>query len=297
MTHVAPVRSHRPNAGLPAPYDAPICRNQDLHNRSVERVIRAMTSRLDVPLSNEDLADIACFSPCHFNRMFRRVTGIPPVQFHYALRLEKAKQLLVTTDLGITDICFEVGYSSLGTFVTRFSELVGLSPSAFRRFARRVTASDLAELRPRLSTTLRSISDREQIVGTVEQEAAFDGLVFVGLFRRAIPEGQPVNCALVSKGSSYSLTTPSPGEWYAFAVAVPWTASGIQLFTLDDLARGRSGCIRVEDGRWSGDSTILLRSPRVFDPPILPAIPLLMTRLPAVAGAQAGELLDYPLSA
>ena len=92
-------------------------RRFERHARSVERVIRAMTGRLDRPMTNEEMAEIACFSPYHFNRIFRGLTGIPPIQFHYALRLERAKRLLATTDLGVTDICFEVGYNSLGTFV------------------------------------------------------------------------------------------------------------------------------------------------------------------------------------
>src|SRR4051812_48143804 len=94
----------------------PISRNSELHKRSIERVILAMRCHLDRPMTNGEMADIACFSPCHFNRVFHQVTGVPPSHFHAALRLQRAKQLLMFSDLGVTDICFEVGYSSLGSF-------------------------------------------------------------------------------------------------------------------------------------------------------------------------------------
>src|SRR6478735_3910763 len=79
-------------------------RNHGMHVRGVERVISAMMQCLDQPMNNNDMADVACQSPFHFNRVFHRLTGIPPVQFHYALRLQHAKRLLISTDLRITDI-------------------------------------------------------------------------------------------------------------------------------------------------------------------------------------------------
>src|ERR1700757_4569409 len=65
------------------------------HLERFERVITAMNNRLDQPMTNTRLADIACLSPCHFNRLFRNMVGIPPIQFHYALRLKAAKRLLM----------------------------------------------------------------------------------------------------------------------------------------------------------------------------------------------------------
>jgi AraC family transcriptional regulator len=117
-------------------------RNYDLHARNIGRVIQTMLQRLDVTMSNGEMADIACLSPCHFNRVFHQLTGIPPIRFHYALRLQRAKHLLISTDLSITNICFEIGYNSLGSFVSRFNELVGLPPSSYRRFARQFASMD-----------------------------------------------------------------------------------------------------------------------------------------------------------
>src|SRR3954462_9968927 len=111
--------------------------------QAVERVIQAMSTRLDEPLSVQDMAEIAFFSPFHFNRIFRDVTGIPPHKFQNALRLESAKRLLLTTRLSGTDVCFEVGYSSLGTFTTHFTRQVGLPPRHLRRPAEDAAPLDL----------------------------------------------------------------------------------------------------------------------------------------------------------
>src|SRR5436190_3206023 len=98
------------------------------HREAIDQVIRTMRTRLHEPLSLEDMADIACLSPYYFNRVFHQVIGIPPGEFLATLRLESAKHLLLTTSLSITDICFEVGYAGLGSFTTRFTQLVGVPP-------------------------------------------------------------------------------------------------------------------------------------------------------------------------
>jgi AraC family transcriptional regulator len=254
-------------------------RNYDLHARNIGRVIQTMLQRLDVPMSNDEMADIACLSPCHFNRVFHQLTGIPPIRFHYALRLQRAKHLLISTDLSITNICFEIGYNSLGTFVSRFNELVGLPPSAYRRFTRQFAAMDLRELRAVLMRHSEpSIRRQNCVTGAIEYPEGFDGVIFFGLFRRGIPEGQPVSCALTIAKTTFSIPVPSPGEWFVFAVAAPWIVDTRQLFTLDGLLRGRSGLIRHTHGESSGDSAVALRSPDLLDPPILATIPHLLSR-------------------
>jgi AraC family transcriptional regulator len=255
-----------------------IGRNQDLHVRSIERVIRAISDRLHLPMSNEEMADIACFSPYHFNRLFHRVTGIPPSRFHYALRLSRAKDLLIETDRGITDICLDVGYNSLGTFISRFTDVVGVSPTAFRRLARELAGMTLADFAPILRRISTEPASRARIVGSTAHAGAFDGLLFIALFRRAIPEGRPAACALNAKAGTYALPLPADGLWHVLAVAVPWSTSALQLLTLRGLWRGRSGGIRVKDGGWMGSSSVELGIPRLLDPPLLAAIPLLISK-------------------
>ena len=72
-------------------------------------------------------------SPWHTLRFFRAAFGETPKEFQTRLRLERAKQLLTVTSRSVTEICFDVGFSSLGSFSTLFRQHVGQSPKAFRR--------------------------------------------------------------------------------------------------------------------------------------------------------------------
>ena len=76
----------------------------------------------------------------HFSRCFREAFGETPYSYLMTRRIERAMALLRRGDLSVTEVCFAVGCSSLGTFSTRFSELVGMSPSSYRREAARATA-------------------------------------------------------------------------------------------------------------------------------------------------------------
>jgi AraC-like DNA-binding protein len=84
----------------------------------------------------ENAAKQACLSPFHFNRVFAQVFGETPHEFVTRLRVEEAKWLLLAGDRSVTEICFEIGYESLGSFSARFRSLTGLAPSEFRRQGR-----------------------------------------------------------------------------------------------------------------------------------------------------------------
>src|ERR1700754_4286796 len=84
------------------------------------------------PLDVTVLARDALMSPGHFSRSFRAAFGETPYSYLMTRRIERAKALLRRGDLTVTDVCMEVGCSSLGSFSTRFTELVGESPSAYR---------------------------------------------------------------------------------------------------------------------------------------------------------------------
>jgi AraC-like DNA-binding protein len=83
---------------------------------------------LDVPA----LARVSFMSPGHFSRSFRAAFGETPYSYLMTRRIERAKALLRRGDLSVTEVCFEVGCSSLGSFSSRFTELVGESPSSYR---------------------------------------------------------------------------------------------------------------------------------------------------------------------
>src|SRR5438094_4835510 len=121
----------------PAIYREDVARQVTLaaQTQAVERAIQVMHTHLHELLTLEDLAAVAYLSPFHFTRVFGRLIGIPPGEFLSALRFQAARRLLVTTALSVTDICFEVGYPSIGSFTTRFTHLVVLCPRVFRHGA------------------------------------------------------------------------------------------------------------------------------------------------------------------
>jgi AraC-like DNA-binding protein len=89
-------------------------------------------SRYFEPLTVRDLARAAGLSPAHFSREFRRAFGEPPHQYLLSRRLERAAALLRNTDRPVTEICFAVGLTGLGSFTTSFGRLYGQSPAAYR---------------------------------------------------------------------------------------------------------------------------------------------------------------------
>jgi transcriptional regulator GlxA family with amidase domain len=111
-------------------------RDLALLRRARDRMDREYAQPVDV----EALARGVNMSAGHFSREFRRAYGESPYGYLMTRRIERAMALLRRGDLSVTDVCFEVGCSSLGTFSTRFTELVGVPPSAYRREATADTA-------------------------------------------------------------------------------------------------------------------------------------------------------------
>jgi AraC-like DNA-binding protein len=105
------------------------------HLRDLVR-LRRVRDRIDReyarPLDVEALARGAHMSAGHLSRQFRLAYGEPPYSYLMTRRIERAMALLRRGDLSVTEVCFAVGCSSLGTFSTRFAELVGMSPSTYR---------------------------------------------------------------------------------------------------------------------------------------------------------------------
>ncbi|HSJ19008.1 MAG TPA: helix-turn-helix transcriptional regulator [Nocardioidaceae bacterium] len=102
-------------------------------------LLRRVRDRIDrefaQPLDVEALARGVNLSAGHLSRQFRRAYGESPHAYLMTRRIERAMALLRRGDLSVTEVCFAVGCSSLGTFSTRFTELVGVPPSVYRREA------------------------------------------------------------------------------------------------------------------------------------------------------------------
>jgi hypothetical protein len=240
------------------------------------------------------MAEMANLSPYHFSRTFRQVTGIPPGQFLTAWRLERAKQLLLRTDLGVAEICFEVGYESVGTFTTRFKDLVGLPPGRMRRLPEELHAT-----LGRAGGGVRSLHPTPLEAGVAFRVHGPDltgSMIFAGLFPTAIPQGRPVAGMILEAPGTYRLHPVPDGRYHLMAAALPRSEDPSKLLLPGDALRvGRAQHpLTVRRGRAGGQVDVMLRPPQSTDPPVLVALPaLLLERLttardnPQAAGANS----------
>lgn len=130
----------RPEAARPAPRA-----DRDDRLEEIAR-LRAVRDRIDreyaQPLDVEALARGVHLSAGHLSRRFRAVYGEPPYRYLMTRRVERAMMLLRRGDLGVTEVCHAVGFGSPSTFSLRFTELVGIAPSAYRERALAGDATD-----------------------------------------------------------------------------------------------------------------------------------------------------------
>ena len=141
-------------AGTPAGTSAEAQRLRDL------ALLRRVRDRIDreyaEPLDVEALARGVHMSAGHLSREFRKAYGEPPYSYLMTRRIERAMALLRTGELTVTEVCMAVGFSSLGTFSTRFTELVGVSPSVYRREGVHASAGMPACLARQVARPVRS---------------------------------------------------------------------------------------------------------------------------------------------
>lgn len=106
------------------------------HNEHAHHARRLLKRRYATPITIKQLSQEVALSPYYLIRLFRRVYNQTPHQYLIQVRIARAKELLSSSDLNITDVCAEVGFESLGSFSALFRSTVGLSPSAYRRASR-----------------------------------------------------------------------------------------------------------------------------------------------------------------
>jgi AraC family transcriptional regulator len=233
---------------------------------AVERAIETMHDKLDEPITIDDMAKAAMFSKFHFTRIFQRVTGVSPGRFLSALRIQQAKRLLVSTSWNVADISQRVGYSSVGTFSTRFKKSVGLSPTTYRM---------RGGFTSRIGT---EFTGANSVCGTISgyiwsplQEQM--GKVFIGVFPGPIPEERPRSCAILDRPGRYVLTSVPEGEWYVLACAQSAQDHSDTRPREDDMTTpvGAVGPVRVRRNT-ALDADVWLRPRRLIDPPVLIAL-------------------------
>ncbi|MFS0724107.1 helix-turn-helix domain-containing protein [Paenibacillus sp. 1P07SE] len=245
----------------------------------VDAAIAYIHQHLYEPIELSQLADHVSYSKYHFARIFKERTGLSPLYYISALRLQKAKDLLLTTNLTIRDIGLEIGQQSVGTFSTRFIERVGMSPARFRQ-SRESAGTTLGSLQALedWQERLVSVDPAARLTGTIRTEAPFEGVILIGLFPRPIPEGVPLYGTLVNT-SSFCFTGVKPGTYYLMATTISWGTGALDLLMPRSTLRTRSRTpIVVRPGVPSPPLEITLHPPRLDDPPILISLPLLMER-------------------
>jgi AraC family transcriptional regulator len=216
----------------------------------INHVIEAMNEKYGEPLSTRDLADIATLSPFHFSRTFRKVTGVPPGRFLSAVRMAKAKQMLTTTSMSVSEISFRVGFNSVGTFTTHFTTSVGVPPTRFR-------GGGLATPAPGHGTggRLTDGTDPADGTGTIRGQLRSRPdcpvrTVVVSAYNTPIAEGRPHVFTTKHGTGGWQLCGIPPGECHVIAAAAAecWADRERSAPTRDPAMVGRSGPIVVHPG-------------------------------------------------
>lgn len=248
---------------------------REFHQVVVERVIQTMHERLCDPLTLDDMADIACLSPYYFSRVFHQIVGVPPCEFLATLRMERAKCLLLTTSLSVTDICFEVGYVGLGSFTTRFTQQVGVAPRQLRVLVRKVVApASRSDTTPRKAAV--SFPYTEGVRGCILTIEPFHGLIFAGLFPRPIPQGRPVRCTHLQAPGAYAIGNVPDGRYFLLVAALPISEQlHTYLLPQNNILIGTAGPVVVRHGMAQQACDVVLHAPCLTDPPIISALPFI----------------------
>lgn len=241
------------------------------HQRAIRTVLSNMRADVSVPYTLANFAEMANYSAFHFARMFRHVIGVPPGEFLAALRFERAKELILKSDLSVTDICFEVGFSSLGTFSARFKQLVGVSPVEFRALPEAL-ATRLPELGLRQRPAPRGIGF--VVSGTVASPTPGAGHLFIGLFPTAIPQSAPVAGVVTGGPGSFTIHDVPPGIYRLLAALFPPGDDPLaHLLPGDSLLVGADPLpVVVYPDVEPRHLHVELRAPALSDPPILSAL-------------------------
>ncbi|HEY0603762.1 MAG TPA: AraC family transcriptional regulator [Herpetosiphonaceae bacterium] len=247
---------------------------------AVERVILVMRQHLGELLTLQDMADVACLSPYHFSRVFSCISGISPCRYLAALRLQEAKRLLLTTDMSATDVCFEVGYSSLGTFTTHFTQFIGMSPARLHRSAIMITEQILDELQSYNTDPLFDAASGPTLSGEITVFSSRPALTFAGLFPAPIPQGKPVSGTVLKQPGRFHMPPVPDGSYWLLAAAFPQSDDPLTYLLPDDdqiYVGINQAPIVIRSGRVEGETDLILRPLQLTDPPILSALPILLS--------------------
>jgi hypothetical protein len=221
------------------------------------------------------MAQSAILSRFHFARIFKEQTGVSPGQFLAAVRIYQAKRMLVISSMSVVGVSCAVGYSSLGSFTSHFTDSVGISPSRFRAASHNDASHQDGVSACGLSP--HSPVPEGAAMGTVQLPEGYAGArVFVGIFDTRILQRRPQSAALFDVTSQrthpYWLPRVPDGRWFLHAVAVADTDEP-EPWTRRHLLVGGGGQVRATLG------AITLRPRSRTDLPALLALPDLEAEL------------------
>jgi AraC-like DNA-binding protein len=216
----------------------------------------------------------------HFLRVFKEVTRITPARFLAALRVERAKRLLLETLASVTTICFEVGYNSLGTFTRLFTDAVGVNPVSFRKLSEGLGGRCIDELIATYFQHRTALRRKRTISGSVRGPDDFHGVIFLGLFNSSIPRQRPVEGSLLLHQGRFELALEGSAQPRCLmAAGFPAKSNGISylLPSSDEVlvASTPLPCETLGSGTVQA-CDLILRPVEPFDPPILTALPILL---------------------
>lgn len=254
-------------------------RTADEWLKAVLRSIGMMRENIGEEHSLRALARAAWLSPFHFHRVFRKVTNSTPGRFLAAWRMVEAKRMLAYDSASVTDICMRIGYSSLGTFTSQFTRMVGVSPGRFRRLVTVVSDHPFNELL-RVIAAGGQEPQQPQLTVAVSGGPGAGEPAAVGLFSSGIPQQRPVACGVVRLPGAVTFGDVPDGVYHALAMSFPATMTAAEVLVAADLERSYVGIgdrpVRVSSGRATpGRVQVPLRQRRPTDPPLVLALPLL----------------------
>jgi AraC-like DNA-binding protein len=221
-------------------------------------------------LTADRLARGLYLSPSRLAHRFRSLAGFPPGAYALAVRMQEAKRLLASTGQPVVHVAMEVGYDSLGTFTSRFGQLVGASPGRFR-------ARLDEEGGPDLTALVAEVADAT-VEGRLEAPAGFAGVAYVGLFASYLPAGRPAAGIVAAVPGTYRLPRATPGWYRVLAAAFPAEP------TLRELLLGHATlvatgarAVRVAENE-TVRCDLRFAPPAPGDPPVVVALGLLRPR-------------------
>src|SRR3984957_5979855 len=237
---------------------------------AVDEAVSCIWERYGDPLSLADMAHSAMLSRFHFARVFKEQTGVSPGRFLAAVRIYRAKRMLVTGTMSVAGVSSAVGYGSLGSFTSHFTDSVGISPSRFRHASHHDRVSACAMLPD-------SPVPEGAAMGTIRLPEGYAvARVYVGIFDTRILQRRPHAATLLDVTSQrthpYWLPRVPDGRWFLHAVAVADTDEP-EPWTQRHLLVGGGGQVRSTLG------AITLRPRSLTDLPTLLALPDLEAEL------------------